>query len=186
MYKNRLSLQSKKISPNTHPHLFIRRSEMPYEERIKNVDHVCALLTESRFGTDFYYEPVPGFRDIPDSAPIDFCDLHGFTTNAQRAQSNTFDFPHSRRASAVKHSQGRKGRNASMNERAYNSRDALVRTGSGSDWVLSGNISGTHGNCFLCASMVINSRARGSPNSQGRIVAEARAVSKGLTHNVEC
>jgi len=124
MYKNRFSLQSKKISPNTHPHLFIRRSEMPYEERIKNVDHVCALLTKSRFGTDFYYEPVPDFRDLPDSEPIDFCDLHGFNT---KPQSNTFDFPRGRRAFRVKHSQGRKGGNASVNERAFNSRDASVR-----------------------------------------------------------
>jgi len=153
MYKNRLSLKSKKISPNTHPHLFIRRSEMPYEGRIKNVDHVCALLTESRFGTDFYYEPVPDFRDIPDSAPIDFCDL-------------LFDSGDKTTTHHVSLSQGRKGRNTTCREFVL-FRDANSQAGS----LRSDNFSGTHEGisifspcplCSLCSLWQKNSGTRES------------------------
>jgi len=168
MYKNRLSLQSKKISPNTHPHLFIRRSEMPYEERIKNVDHVCALLTESRFGTDFYYEPVPDFRDLPDAEPIDFCDLHGFTAKAQRAQSNTLDLPRGRRAFRVKHSQGRT--ECKRRERKDRRECNGILTSLRKIFLL----------CVRGALRVKNSLGRGSPKFSGTHVSEPGAIATGF------
>ena len=50
MYQNHIRRTTTKITPNTHPQFFIRRSEFAFDPRVAYVESVCASLVESRFG----------------------------------------------------------------------------------------------------------------------------------------
>ncbi len=82
MYKDRFRPSPPKsnanISPNTHPQLFIRQCDIAYErERVKQVEHVCRILIESRFGPDRtapFVIHISERHELDEMAFFDLCD----------------------------------------------------------------------------------------------------------------
>ena len=74
MNKNRFSRTTSNINPNSHPHLFIRNSEIAYAD-ITFIEHILAVLSESRVGPGSEYEYLESPRDLPELEPVLFSDL---------------------------------------------------------------------------------------------------------------
>ena len=71
MYENRISHNKQ----NRHPQFFIRRSEIAFDPRAAYVEHVCAILIESRFGPGRVSPVVISLSDRPELEPAVFYDL---------------------------------------------------------------------------------------------------------------
>ncbi len=76
MYQNRIH----RISPNSHPQFFIRRSEIAFDERLPFIESILETLLESRFGPGGVYQSVLRSSDHPDLEPAAFSDMLGDDT----------------------------------------------------------------------------------------------------------
>jgi len=70
MYEKRLPTKA----PNGHPQFYIRRSEIEFDPKVKYVEHVCAILLESRFGPGRTTPLYTCLSDQPELEPAVFYD----------------------------------------------------------------------------------------------------------------
>ena len=75
MYQNRIRRTTPKRTPNNQPQFFIRRSDIAFDERVKYVESVCAMLIESRFGPGRVDPVIINLSDRPELEPAVFYDL---------------------------------------------------------------------------------------------------------------
>ena len=75
MYQNHIRRTTPKITPNSHPQFFIRRSDIAFDPRVAYVESVCASLAESRFGPGRAEPVVIDLSGCPEFDPALFCDL---------------------------------------------------------------------------------------------------------------
>ncbi len=71
MYQNS-NCQTKSKS---HLQFFIRRSEIPFDKRVRYIESVCQVLIESRFGPGRIAPVVIDLSDRPEIEPAVFYDL---------------------------------------------------------------------------------------------------------------
>ena len=124
MYKYRINRQSPKITPNSHPQFFIRRSEFAFDPRVAYVESVCASLAESRFGPGCVLPVTVNWSDRLENEPAVFFDLldDGATVSYWDAQlcGRCTKFPGTQNTAGSGFSTGRvlPGQKPSVNERA--------------------------------------------------------------------
>ena len=124
MYKYRINRQSPKITPNSHPQFFIRRSEFAFDPRVAYVESVCASLAESRFGPGRVLPVTVNWSDRSKLEPAVFSDLldDGGTVSYWDAQlcGRCTKFPGTQNTAGSGFSTGRvlPGQKPSVNERA--------------------------------------------------------------------
>ena len=150
MNKTRFSRTAQNINPNSHPHLFIRRSEIAFADTTF-VERVLAILIESRFGPGGEYEKLESPRDLPDFEPVLFSDLldddlsvsFWDAQNCQRCRSphvskgvthniECHALAHARACATFSGTQNPAGGNASVNERAVSRPPVTPNQGRGS------------------------------------------------------
>ena len=113
MYQNHIRRTTPKITPNSHPQFFIRRSEIAFDPRVAYVESVCASLAESRFGPGRVLPVTVNWSDRLELEPTVFFDLldDGGTVSY-------WDTQLCGRCTKFSGTQNTAGGNASVNERA--------------------------------------------------------------------
>jgi hypothetical protein len=101
MYKNRTTNIP---TIDRHPQFFIRRSEIPFDERARFVEFVCNVWNEGRFGPDLADPVTLDWNRRPDPEPTAFYDLYDDGPNAPNRP-----IPATSPPSALKITQGRAG-----------------------------------------------------------------------------
>ena len=75
MYQNHIRRATPKITPNSHPQFFIRRSEITVDPRVTYIESVCASLVESRFGPGCVLPVSVNWSDRLELEPVPLSDL---------------------------------------------------------------------------------------------------------------
>ena len=75
MYTNRINRSTTAPTISSHPQLFIRRSEITFDERARYVEFVCDVWNEGRFGPGRVAPVVLDMSDRTEFEPVSFLDL---------------------------------------------------------------------------------------------------------------